>query len=131
MSWNQSKMKFQKFSHTTTSLSLSDQHYYHFYFLGKVTWNWLTYYNVNWFDEIFSNQSNRPGPNAQCGMKWKIYSHLKNISSNQLFSNFFSKTITFTKFLSKMRVRVNFRNYPTVKCALWSVEKYNETRTVG
>ena len=35
--------------------------------------------------------------------KWKIYYHisLKKISSNQLFSNFFSKTVTFTKFLPK------------------------------
>ena len=31
--------------------------------------------------------------------KRKIWSHQKNISSNQLFSNFFSKTIVFTKFL--------------------------------
>ena len=29
--------------------------------------------------------------------------HQKNISSNQLFCNLFSKTITFTKFLPKMR----------------------------
>ena len=33
----------------------------------------------------------------------EIYSHLKKISSNHLFSNFFSKTVTFTKFLPKMR----------------------------
>ena len=31
--------------------------------------------------------------------------HRKNISSNQLFSNFFSKTVTFTEFLPKMRER--------------------------
>ena len=35
--------------------------------------------------------------------KWKIYSHPKNISSNQLFSNFFSKTVTITKILPKLR----------------------------
>ena len=34
--------------------------------------------------------------------KWEIYSHRKNISSNQLFSNFFSKNVAFTNFLSKM-----------------------------
>ena len=34
----------------------------------------------------------------------------KNISSNQLFSNLFSKTVTFTKFLLKMRER-EFRNF--------------------
>ena len=33
----------------------------------------------------------------------EIYSHWKNISSNHLFSNFFSKTVTFTKFLPKKR----------------------------
>ena len=35
--------------------------------------------------------------------KWKIYSHQKNISSNQLFSNFISKTVVLTKFLPKKR----------------------------
>ena len=35
-------------------------------------------------------------------VKWKIYCHQKNISSNQLFSNFFSKNVAFTKFLPKM-----------------------------
>ena len=34
--------------------------------------------------------------------KREILSHLENISSNQLFSNLFSKTVTFTKFLPKM-----------------------------
>ena len=33
--------------------------------------------------------------------KWKIYSHQIKISSNQLFSTFFSKTITLTKYLPK------------------------------
>ena len=33
--------------------------------------------------------------------KWKIWSHWKNISSNQLYSNLFSKNVTFTKFLPK------------------------------
>ena len=35
----------------------------------------------------------------------EILSHQKNISSNQLFSNLFSKTVTFTKFLPKMSER--------------------------
>ena len=30
--------------------------------------------------------------------KWKIYSHWKNISSNQLFRIFFSKNVTFARF---------------------------------
>ena len=34
--------------------------------------------------------------------KRKIYSHWKNISSNQLFSNSISKTVGFTKFLPKI-----------------------------
>ena len=37
--------------------------------------------------------------------KREILSHLKDISSNQLFSNLFSKTVTFTKSFTKMRQR--------------------------
>ena len=39
---------------------------------------------------------------------WKIdkLTHQRNISSNQPFSNLFSKTVTFTKFLPKMRERI-------------------------
>ena len=33
--------------------------------------------------------------------KWKIWCHWKSISSNQLFSDLFSKTVAFTKFLPK------------------------------
>ena len=35
--------------------------------------------------------------------KLKICSHRKNISSNHLFSDFFSKNVVFTRFLQKMR----------------------------
>ena len=35
-------------------------------------------------------------------VKWKIYSHRKNISSNHLFSDFFSKNVAFANFLPKM-----------------------------
>ena len=45
-------------------------------------------------------------------VKWKN-SHQKKISSNQLFSNFFSKDIAFMKVLQK-NVRVNFCNCHTV-----------------
>ena len=38
--------------------------------------------------------------------KREILSHLRNISSNQLFSNLFSKTVTFMKFLPKLRERI-------------------------
>ena len=37
--------------------------------------------------------------------KREILSHQRKISSNQLFSNLFSKTVTFTKFLPKLRER--------------------------
>ena len=43
-------------------------------------------------------------------VKWKN-SQQKNISSNQLFSNFFSKNGAFTKFLSKMYER-KFPKFP-------------------
>ena len=41
-------------------------------------------------------------------VKWKIYSHRENISSNQLFSNFFSKTIALTKFLLKSAKKISW-----------------------
>ena len=47
--------------------------------------------------------------------KWEILSHWKCFSSNQLFSNFFSKTIAFTKFLRKKCER-EFLQFP--HCAL-------------
>ena len=37
--------------------------------------------------------------------KREIISHQKNISSNQLFRNLFSKTVTFTKFLPEIGER--------------------------
>ena len=45
--------------------------------------------------------------------KWKIYSHGKNISSNQLFS----KDVIFTKFLQKM-FESKFPPSPQHQCAL-------------
>ena len=44
--------------------------------------------------------------------KWKIYSHWENISSNQLFSDFFSKNVAFTKILPK--------STRSAVCAVWS-----------
>ena len=38
---------------------------------------------------------------VRSGEKREILSHRKNISWNQLFSDFFSKTVDFTKYLSK------------------------------
>ena len=48
----------------------------------------------------------------------------KNITSNQLFSKLFSKTVTFTKFCQKC-VRGNFRNFHTVR--VWKNEKFSLT----
>ena len=49
---------------------------------------------------------------------WKNekFSRQKNISLNQLFSNLFSKTVTFTKFLPKMRERISVIS--TMHCEL-------------
>ena len=49
-------------------------------------------------------------------IKWKICSHWNFFSSNQLFSNLFSKAVAFTKFLPKNRerLRVNFCKYHTL-----------------
>ena len=59
----------------------------------------------SWFDEIFNGSQYFlffHTVTAQCG-KMKNLVSPKNISSNQLFSIFYSKNITFTKFLPKMR----------------------------
>ena len=45
---------------------------------------------------------------------------LKKISSSQLFSNFVSKTITFTNFLPKKSERVTFRYF---KNALYYIQR--------
>ena len=57
--------------------------------------------------------------------KWKIYSHWRKISSNQLFSNFFSKTVTFTKFLSKKCER-EFLVFPH-SLTVWKLHKFSLT----
>ena len=46
----------------------------------------------------------------------KFFLTEKKISSNQLFSNFFSKTIAFTKFLRQMCER-EFLQFP--HCGMW------------
>ena len=50
----------------------------------------------------------------------EIYSHRKNISSNHLFSNLFSKHVAFTKFLPKMR-ESKFPKLP--HCAVWKGDR--------
>ena len=60
----------------------------------------------SWFDEIFFFGEREFLVFPHCAVhsveKQEILSHWKNISWNQLFSKFFSKTVVFTKFLSKM-----------------------------
>ena len=46
--------------------------------------------------------------------KWKIYSHRKYISSNQLFSDFFSKKTLLSRNFWEKSVGVNFWNYHTM-----------------
>ena len=95
----------------------------------NISWNYLQYESdlmlkkESWFDENFVKT-------LICGLKitllytlwhsvekWKIYSHWKNISSNQLFSDFVSKNVIFTEFLpkkceSKFQQReINFGEY--------------------
>ena len=51
----------------------------------------------------------------------------KNISSNQVFSNLFSKPVTFTKFLPKMRDDKKFRNFHRVRNLLSSIAPIPQT----
>ena len=57
--------------------------------------------------------------NVHSVVNWKKYSHQKNVSSNQLCSNFFSKNIAFTKFLPKISVLTD------VMCTLQKLVKAN------
>ena len=52
--------------------------------------------------------------NAKFTLSWRKFLENVDISSNQLFSNFFSKTLVSRNFCQK-RVRVNFCNYHTVE----------------
>ena len=61
-----------------------------------------------WFHGNYSN--NRKVSTAQCGKTWN-YLSLKKNSSNQLFSNVFSKTIAFTKFL-RIKCEREFLHFP-------------------
>ena len=80
-----------------------------------------------WFHEIFFRTKNKTKMFVLVSRnflqirhsveKCEILSHRKNISWNQLFSNLFSKTIAFTKFLSKKYER-QFSH-----CELQCVEK--------
>ena len=56
---------------------------------------------MNYCKKLFSRKIFQVVYQSRRVEKQEIHSHLKNISSNQLFSNLFSKTITFTKFLPR------------------------------
>ena len=73
--------------------------------------------------------------------KREILSHWKKISSNQLFSNFFSKTIAFTKFLRKKCEReflqfphydlyffVNVSMFSNLSFMFWRIFHYEKTK---
>ena len=66
------------------------------------------------FDDFFPLRKNTFWFQSHSVEKREILSHQKCTSSNQLFSNLFSKTVSFTKFLSKMRER-EFPQFP--QCA--------------
>ena len=50
--------------------------------------------------------------------RWKIYSHWKNISSNQLFRNFFTKDTLLSRNFCQKTVRVKFCIFHTVQSYL-------------
>ena len=82
----------------------------HFYY-------YISFCAVCWFHEFFYG-------NLQHSVeKREILSHQKKISSNQLFTNFFSETVTFTKSLPKC-VRENSRNFHTVS----SYQKFRQIK---
>ena len=72
-------------------------------FLREIDFSWLEVWEKNcrictlWFDLLDSLISRKFFP-VQCGKTSNSLSP-KNISSNQVFSNLFSKTVTFMKFL--------------------------------
>ena len=76
----------------------------------------LPFCNYHWFhfqEKLFLSHFGKVLQNAHSVVISEIYSQRKNISSNHLFSNSFSKHVAFTKFYQKC-VRVNFRNYHTM-----------------
>ena len=112
--------KFRQFPHSRKfTLALFWQNFREATFLLKKLLN-------SWFDEIFSVRENfsffYTVSSIICTVwKNKKFSLTEKISSNQLFSNFVTKTIAFTKFLQKS-VRDNFCNFHT-ECAVdWNLE---------
>ena len=77
----------------------------------------------SWFHEIFFRWERISCFSTLCSStfpqhseeKPEILSHQKNISSNWLFSNFFSKNVNFTKFLSKL-CETKSQQFPHALC---------------
>ena len=69
----------------------------------EIFFQWVKETQCDIFTNLLSNKKQiKLKLGSQCSVvKWKIHSHQKKISSNQLFSNFFSKNVAFTKFLPK------------------------------
>ena len=65
------------------------------------------------------NRSNFHIVSAHSVEKWKILSHWKKISSNQLFSSFVSKNVVFTKFLSK-KCESKFSQFLHCELSVWN-----------
>ena len=100
--------------------------------LTEIIFRQITYLVISLVKLLFSRNfcQNCAGVNSRnfhsvhCTGNYGNLLSLKKISSNRLFSNFFSKTVTFTKFLPKIReMRVNSRNFHTVHCVEWKLRK--------
>ena len=77
--------------------------------LCNFSWIWFHEISWNWIFLLLSSKLfSRKNPWSYVFTVWKTRNSLspKNISSNQLSKNLFSKTNYFTKFLPKMRERI-------------------------
>ena len=100
----------------------------------KISFNRLTYFLI-WCEKsyyelfsrnIFQRRANFFGDSTQCGKTRNSLSQ-KN-SWNQLFSNFFSETVTFTKFLPKKRESKFLKFSQCYKITVWKNEKFTSTQ---
>ena len=74
--------------------------------LKEISWNQFTIWFMS--DKVVFTKFHRNICETLHEEKWEILSHRKNISWNQLFSNFYSKTaVAFTKFLS-IKCKIEF-----------------------
>ena len=91
----------------------------------RISWNWILKFHLYliWRKKLILTWF----PFDHSVKKWKNYCHPRKISSNQLFSIFFSKTVTFTKFLSKKCERqwISVLNFYSVHIVLRKFEDYS------